>query len=428
MLTAAEKLDVLTNLGVQLNRVADLDLLLERVLTEARRVVNADAGSIYIRENNQLHFSYTQNATQEKRLPPGSKLIYSTFSVPINDNSIAGFVAHSGQTLNISDVYETEGDCSYRFSRKFDEAAGYRTSSMLTIPLTTYRGDVIGVLQIINAQDEAGLVIPFSEEDEKMMNHFASTATVALERARMTRAIILRMIGMAEMRDPKETGAHVNRVGAYSVEVYEAWARKRGLSQHDMDVKRDVFRMAAMMHDVGKVGVSDTILKKPGRFTPEEFEIMKAHTFMGARLFTDKQSEFDDAASEVALNHHERWDGRGYPGFVDPLTGRPLPGYGDEQGRARGKAGEEIPVFGRIVAITDVYDALCSKRVYKPAWDENDALKIIEEGAGTQFDPEITEIFFSCLDVIRSIRDRYPDQSETGHADPKKETPPPDCL
>jgi HD-GYP domain-containing protein (c-di-GMP phosphodiesterase class II) len=428
MLTAAEKLDVLTNLGVQLNRVADLDLLLERVLTEARRVVNADAGSIYIRENNQLHFSYTQNATLARRLPPGSKLIYSTFSVPINENSIAGFVANSGQILNITDVYETDIGCPYRFSRRFDGASGYRTKSMLTIPLTTYRGDVVGVLQIINAQDQAGHVVPFSDEDEKMMCHFAGTATVALERARMTRAIILRMIRMAEMRDPKETGAHVNRVGAYSVELYEAWALKRGLSEHEIDVKRDLFRMAAMMHDVGKVGISDTILKKPGRFTPEEFEIMKAHTYMGARLFTDKQSEFDDAAGEVASNHHERWDGRGYPGYVDPLTGQPLAGYGDEPGRAKGKSGEEIPVFGRIVAIADVYDALCSKRVYKPAWEESEALKVIEQGAGTQFDPELIEIFFSCLEVIRSIRDRYPDQVETGYADPKKETPPPDCL
>ena len=427
MLTAAEKLDVLTNLGVQLNRVADLDLLLERVLTEARQVVNADAGSIYIRENNQLHFSYTQNATLAKRLAPGSKLIYSTFSVPINDNSIAGFVANSGQILNITDVYENDSVCPYRFSRKFDVASGYRTRSMLTIPLTTYRGDVVGVLQIINAQDETGQVIPFSDEDEKMMCHFAGTATVALERARMTRAIILRMIRMAELRDPKETGAHVNRVGAYSVELYEAWARKRGLPEHEIDMKRDVFRMAAMMHDVGKVGVSDTILKKPSRFTPEEFEIMKAHTYLGARLFTDKQSEFDDAASEVALNHHERWDGRGYPGFVDPLTGLALPGYENEHGGPKGKRGEEIPVFGRIVAVTDVYDALCSKRIYKPAWDESEALKAMEAGAGTQFDPEIIEIFFSCLDIIHSIRDRYQDQSASGQAEPKTSKPPLDC-
>ena len=418
MLTASEKLDVITNLGVVLNQVADLDVLMELILTEARRFTNADAGSIYIRDSNQLNFTYTQNCTLQKRLPPGSKLIYNTFSIPIDVNSISGFAAYSGDILNIPDVYEIDSDKPYHFGRQFDEAAGYRTQSMLTVPLVTHRKDVIGVLQIINAQNEHGDVIPFSVDDEKSMLNFASSATVALERARMTRAIILRMIRMAEMRDPKETGAHVNRVGAYSVELYEAWARKQGLDAKEIDAKKDIFRMAAMMHDVGKVAISDTILKKPARFTPEEFEIMKGHTVHGARLFIDKQSDFDDAASEVALTHHERWDGNGYPGHVKVQDGCPLPGYDKPNGGgARGKAGEEIPLFGRIVAIADVYDALCSKRVYKPAWEEDEALKVIEEGSGSQFDPELIEIFFSILDVIRSIRERYPDQADTGEAE-----------
>ena len=201
MMTAAQKLEALTNLGVELNRVADLDLLMERILNEARRFVNADAGSIYIRTENRLDFSYTQNATMQRKLPPGDKLIYSIFSVPVDENSIAGFVAHTSRALNIPDVYEMDPTRTYHFSRKFDEASGYRTRSMLTIPMKTNRNNVIGVLQIINAQDEAGRIIPFSEDDEKIMNHFASTATVALERARMTRAMILRTIKMAEMRD-----------------------------------------------------------------------------------------------------------------------------------------------------------------------------------------------------------------------------------
>ena len=125
----------------------------------------------------------------------------------------------------------------------------------------------------------------------------------------MTRGMILRTIRMAEMRDPKETGAHVNRVGAYAVEVYEAWARRQGAPQSEIDAKRDIFRMAAMLHDVGKVAIADAILKKPGKLDPDEFEIMKGHTVHGGRLFLDRQSEFDDAAQDVALNHHERWDG-----------------------------------------------------------------------------------------------------------------------
>lgn len=421
MLTDAQKLEALANLGVELNRVADLDLLMERILTEARRFVNAEAGSIYIRNNEELDFTYNQNEVLQKRLPVGGKLIYSTFTIPIDKNSIAGCVAHTGQPLNIPDVYEIPQASSFHFGREFDEASGYRSKSMLTIPLTTARKSVVGVLQIINAKDDQGNIVTFPESDERIMEHFAATATVALERAQMTRNMILRTIRMAEMRDPKETGAHVNRVGAYSVELYEAWAKKKGIAEDEIDAQRDILRMAAMLHDVGKVGISDAILKKPGRFTPEEFEIMKEHTLFGARLFDDRQSAFDDAAAEVALNHHEKWDGTGYPGYVDTATGRPVEGYIID-GQARGKRGEEIPMLGRIVAITDVFDALCSKRVYKPAWSEADSLAVLEEQSGRHFDPELIELFFNNLDIMRTVRKRYPDLKETGQEIPRRTT------
>lgn len=417
MLTASQKIDVLTTLGIELNRVADLDILMERILTEARRFVNADAGSIYIRENTHLDFAYTQNETLEKQLPEGEKLIYSTFSIPIDENSIAGYTASTGMPLRIEDVYQISSNMPFSFDQKFDEAGGYVTRSMLSIPLINYRGILLGVLQVINAKNHDGRVVSFTEEDRKIMSPFASTAAVALERARMTRAMILRMISMAEMRDPKETGAHVNRVGAYSVEIYERWARRHHISQKEIDNKRDVFRMAAMMHDVGKVAISDTILKKPGRLTTEEFEIMKTHTLQGARLFGERQSEFDDAAAEVALNHHEWWNGEGYPGHVDLATGAPLPGQALPDGGPRGKQGEEIPIFGRIVAVTDVYDALCSKRVYKSAWKEEDALQVIKDSAGRQFDPELVDIFMTALDQIHAIQGRYPDEQDTSQLD-----------
>ena len=149
------------------------------------------------------------------------------------------------------------------------------------------------------------------------------------------------------------------------------------------------------------------ILKKPERLAEEEFEIMKQHTVLGARLFLDRQSEFDTAAGEVALNHHERWDGTGYPGHVDVATGRPLEENALPGGSAKGKVGEEIPVFGRIVCLADVYDALSSARSYKEAWDEGRVLEAISKGAGSQFDPELVEIFLSRMDVIRSIQKRY---------------------
>ena len=136
---------------------------------------------------------------------------------------------------------------------------------------------------------------------------------------------------------------------------------------------------------------------------------MKQHTLLGARLFLDQQSDFDEAASEVALTHHERWDGKGYPGHIDVVTGKATKNYALPDGSPRGKAGEEIPIFGRIVGLADVFDALSSARVYKEAWDESEVLKIIEKESGHQFDPELVEIFFSNLNVLRSIQQRYRD-------------------
>ncbi len=410
MLSEKEKLDTLATLGIDLSRIHDLDMLMERILSEARRFANADAGSIYIRENNLLHFTYTQNDTLQQRLAEGEKLIYSTFHMPINEESIAGYVAATGKPLNLPDVYSIDPSCPYHFSKGFDKKSKYTTRSVLTLPLENHNADIIGILQIINAEDEAKNVIAFSQNDEKMMLHFASIAAVALERAQMTRAILLRMIRMAEMRDPKETGAHVNRVGGYAVELYEKWARMRNLNQNEIDKRRDILRMAAMLHDVGKIAISDLILKKPSRFNEEEYAIMKQHTVMGAQLFSDRQSDFDEAAAQVALNHHERWDGNGYPGHVNIQTGKVLQGHSDADGRPIGKKTEEIPIYGRIVALADVYDALSSARVYKEAWDESQVLSKIEEESGHHFDPELVELFFSSLDILRAIQQRYRDE------------------
>jgi len=410
MLTEREKLDAMVRLGVELGQSKDLDILMEHILTEARLFLNADAGSIYLRDDKTLIFSYAQNDTLQQKLPPHEKLAYTNFTIPIDENSIAGFVAKTNQTLNIPDVAKLPATVPYNFNRSFDERVGYTTRSILTVPLNTMYGDTVGVLQVINARDENDQTIPFLPDEERLLIHFANTAAVALERAQLTRDLILRTIKMAEMRDPKETGSHVNRVASYAIEIYERWARKRGTAEKDITAKRDVLRMAAMLHDVGKVSISDVILKKPGHFTEDEYSIMKHHTILGSRLFVDGHSEFDKAATEVSLSHHERWDGKGYPGYVDIRTGLPLKGYTLEDGRPRGKAGEEIPLYGRIVAVADVYDALVSDRVYKEPWDETKVLSLLEKEAGSQFDAELIEVFFSSLGSIRMIRQRYPDK------------------
>lgn len=409
MICKEEKLKLILDLGLEISQIKDIDLLLEKILSEARKFTNCDAGSIYVKEGNSLKFSYAQNDTMQRQLPIGRKLPYSTFTVPINNNSIAGYVAANSTLLNISDVYEIENHFPFSFNRSYDDITGYRTCSMLTIPLKNFRNDVIGVLQLINAMDAQGDVISFADDDQEIITYFAGNAASAVERAKMTREIILRMNKMAEMRDPKETGPHVNRVASYSVTIYEAWAQKKGLPQAEIDKNRDVLRMAAMLHDVGKVAISDMILKKPGRFTPEEFQVMKHHTLFGANLFADIYSDFDESAAIVSLNHHERWDGKGYPGYIDPITQKPLAGHETENGEAKGKAGDEIPLFGRIVALADVYDALSCRRCYKEAWDENEVLNTIREESGKQFDPEMVAVFLECFDSIKQIEKMYPD-------------------
>ena len=412
MMNEREKIDLIAQISLDINEVKDLDLLLERILTNARKFCNADAGSIYLKENSELKFSNTQNDTLQKRLEPGKKLIYNTYSIPISNRSIAGYVANNDKTVNIPDVYDMGSTVPYSFDSSFDQLSDYQSRSMLAIPMINQHNDVIGVMQLINARDDNGKIISFSKSDEPLIGHFATSAALALERAQMTRNIILRMISMSELRDPRETGSHVNRVAAYSAELYEDWAKRKNIPTRELEKQKDFLRMASMLHDVGKVAISDLILKKPARLTINEFEIMKSHTFMGARLFQNIQSDFDELAAEVALNHHEKWDGTGYPGHIDPISEQPIKGFIGKDGAPRPKREDEIPLFGRIVALADVYDALCSRRCYKEPWREDQIFEEIHCSSGTHFDPEICESFFRCRDVIKSIRQRYPDEEE----------------
>lgn len=391
----------------ELNQIQDLDLLLERILLEARKVVHADAGSIYVKENDLLVIKYAQNDTKQKELPPGQKLIYSVFTVPVNEKTISGYCALTKKLVNVPDVYNIPADAPYSFGTSIDKISGYKTTSNLTVPLKTAEGKILGVIQVINAKNVDGKTIPFSKEDELLITHFAANATVALQRAYMTRAMILRMIKMSELRDPKETGAHVNRVAGYAVEIYDAWAYRHQIDETEREKTKDTLKIAAMLHDVGKVAISDLILKKPARFTPEEFKIMQAHTWYGAKLFDDPQSALDTFSADVALTHHENWDGSGYPGWVNPLTGEVL--RQNDTGEALGRKADEIPLAGRIVAVADVFDALSSRRVYKQAWEEQDVLDEIKKMSGTKFDPELVDIFFDILPNIKHIRDLYPE-------------------
>jgi HD-GYP domain-containing protein (c-di-GMP phosphodiesterase class II) len=402
-------------LDSELNQIQDVDLLLERILLECRKVVHADAGSIYIKETTRgeeediekLVIRYSQNDTTQKELSPGQKLIYSAFSVSISDSTVSGHCAKTKKLVNIPNAYNIPNDAPYSFNTAYDKISGYKTVSVLAIPLVTVDGKLLGVIQVINSRDKEGKIVPFSMEDEFLVTHFAANAIQALQRAFITRAMILRMIRMSELRDPKETGIHVNRVASYAVEIYDRWAYKHTVAPAEQEKFRDILKIGAMLHDVGKVAISDIILKKPARFTPEEFAVMQHHTVYGAGLFHDSQSDLDYISRDIALTHHENWDGSGYPGWVDPLSGNPV--KVNSEGKVLGRREEEIPFAGRIVAIADVFDALCSKRVYKEAWGEEQVLQEIRGLAGIKFDPELVDVFFEILPTIRQIQSLYPE-------------------
>lgn len=410
MISENERLQLITQISLYINEVKDLDMLLERILTNVRRFFSADAGSIYLKEGMDIQFTYTQNDTLQRRIGPNKKLIYNTFSLPIDNHSIAGYVAKNRCSVNIPDVYQMTGSEPYKFDAYFDKITNYRTKSVLTVPMTNQRGDVIGVMQIINCRDDNGEVIPFATADESLISHFATTAALAIERAQLTRNVIMRLISMAELRDPAETGAHVNRVAAYSVEIYEEYALRESIPREEMEGQKDILRIASMLHDVGKMGISDMILKKPTRLTENEYELMKMHTYLGAKIFNNPQSRFEEMAAMIALTHHEWWDGTGYPGHIDILSDEKMNNFDRKTGVPR--KGEEIPLFGRIVAVADVYDALSSPRCYKEVWDEDQTLEEIHRNVGKHFDPKVAEAFFSRLDVIKSIAERFPEKKQ----------------
>ena len=191
--------------------------------------------------------------------------------------------------------------------------------------------------------------------------------------------LIFRMSRAAEFRDP-ETGAHIQRMAYFSALI----AKGLGLDE----AMQKLILEAAPMHDVGKIGIPDHILLKPGRLTPEEFEVMKGHARLGYELLKESGSEILKAGALIAISHHEKYDGTGYPAGI---------------------AGEDIPLLGRIVAVADVFDALTSTRPYKKAWTLDAARSFLEEGRGRHFDPQCVDALLGQWDEALAIRERFKD-------------------
>jgi response regulator RpfG family c-di-GMP phosphodiesterase len=397
------RLDTIGKVGVELSEIQDLNILMDHILSEARRLVHAESGAILTRDHEDLVVRYRQNeALNKEGRSIGS--IAGGLRIPLSANSISGRVSLTGEYINVEDVYQIPENAGFRFLTSFDERTGYRTRAMLVYPLSTPTGDPLGVLQLANPSTPSGEPkARFDNDDIKMIRNFASMASLALERANLTRSLIMRMIAMAETHDPEETGAHVNRVAGYSRILFEAWANRRGIGRIEMARQRDRLSIAAMLHDVGKIGIPDSILKKPSALEPDEYKIMQRHTLIGAFLCqgTGVQTEFDEVSQIVALHHHERWDGSGYPGPVDETLWQ---NRSSEMPDQHGLRGEDIPIEARIVGLADVFDALSSSRSYKEPWPEERVLEEIQSLSEKHFDPELVEIFFSEIDRIRAVQ------------------------
>jgi len=240
-----------------------------------------------------------------------------------------------------------------------------------------------GELQCVN---KLSMDSEFNDNDVAKLNLVSTYVANTLELASLHKEIedtqkevIFTMGEVGEFRS-KETGNHVKRVAEYSYVIAIGY----GLNILDAEL----LRMASPMHDIGKVAIADSILKKPGKLTDEEFEVMKSHTTMGYEVLRHSSRKIISAASIVAYEHHEKWAGNGYP---------------------RGLKGEEIHIFGRITALADVFDALGSDRRYKRAWVLDRIYALFHEESGRHFDPKVVNAFFNNLDKILHIRESFKD-------------------
>lgn len=268
---------------------------------------------------------------------------------------------------------------------------GYEVCQRLKQDAATQHIPVIFVTALAQAtNEERGLALgavdyiskPFVPAIVKarVRTHLSLVQADALRESRLQ--IVQRLGAAAEFKD-NETGQHVMRMSHYS--------RTLALAAGYSNAAAEELLHAAPMHDVGKIGIPDVILQKPGRLTEDEWVVMRQHTEIGARIIGEHRSGLLRLAGIIALSHHEKWDGSGYP---------------------YGLAGDDIPHAARIVALADVFDALTSVRPYKPAWSVEDAVGLIRRESGKHFDPLLAEAFIDCLPQMLGIREQWADEVE----------------
>ncbi len=387
--------------------------LLDKILLKSRLLTGAEAGTVFVMRKKGAQRWLEPASVQNDRVAVRSR----DFVVPVTNASIAGYVAGSGDIVRVANVYRLPSSARYAFNPDF-ELRGYRTVSVMCFPIKNYQEDVIGVVQLINRQgDGANQPIAFEAGQARLVTLVARALATHIERAQLLENIRdknaklrLRNQQLAEQRSQvvslqaetedafmlsisllaraaeihdEETANHIVRVNEYSFYL----ADKLGMPKAFCDE----IRYSAQLHDVGKMSVNSAVLKKRGRLNVDERAEMDLHPLYGFQIL--EPSPRLKLAAEIALHHHEKWDGSGYPAGV---------------------SGEDIPISARIVSLADVYDALRSKRPYKPAYSHEKTCKIMMKGDDridpiAHFDPNLLRLFGEHHAGMRDIYKRLAD-------------------
>ena len=364
-LSADQMLKLIFHYAGKIGNEKKLDKLLMLMADMGRELIVSDRCTVWLldKEKNEL-WTKVAHGVSELRIPAGTGLV--------------GHAITEKEQIVIDDAYTDP-----RFNPEPDKRTGYHTKSILVIPIYNNEEEIIGAFQAINKMTASECFSPY---DIDRLNLVASYSGKSLESAFLVqeieetqREIVLLMGEVGESRS-KETGNHVKRVAEYS----KLLALLIGMSEEEASLLKE----ASPMHDIGKVAIPDSILKKPGKLTEEEFDVMKSHTDVGYGILNRSQRKIIKSASIVAYEHHEKYNGKGYP---------------------RGIAGENIHIYGRITAVADVFDALGSDRCYKAAWELDRILNLFKEERGQHFCPVVIDAFLNNLDKFIAIRDKHQD-------------------
>ncbi|HIE43581.1 MAG TPA: GAF domain-containing protein [Candidatus Omnitrophica bacterium] len=329
-----------------------VDELLELIAQETREIMNADRCSVLLvdKMRNELWGRVAHGMdTEQLRFPV--------------DRGLAGFTARTGEVVNVKDAYK-----DLRFNPEIDRKTGYRTRSVLCYAMKNHLGEVIGVFQVLNKRRGY-----FTHEDEELLRILSSQAAVGVENAqlyddlkRSFESFINTLVVAIDARDPMTAG-HSHRVTEYVLLI----AEQIGISREELQL----LRYAAILHDLGKIGVREAVLTKPNKLTEEEYNHIRSHAVFTHRILSEAYfQEPLESIPVVASSHHERIDGSGYPNHLK---------------------GEAIPKLSRIIAVADVFDAITHKRHYRDSMPIQKAFSTIRGGGGTQFDSEAVRGFMS---------------------------------